>query len=598
MNGLRRWLGSSLQRKLSTIMLVSTLLPLLSLGIFTYQISSNMTKEKSDQAVIDTLRRMHATLRFIISDVENISVALIGQRDIQQYLVGTDDHEEVRTRILAFMSTLASYKSYISNITIFPLREEEYLSTATIYQSDLAQVANVGNVQEKTWTSVYSVYDYAGLHRVFSFIRPIRNVYAFDATIGWLAISLDEDALSRNWSDSHLADGQGQVALLDQHGIVLSSTEKTWLKQPFDQVYPGAFEAIQAGKQGEIVVGNPGGKRTILFVRDPDTDWTFVGAIPYDFYRSQSDYILQLTAAVVAVTLLILAASVLFVVYRVTNPLRVLTRLLTKVNPDEIMPFYQASSDDEIGKLAASYNMLGSHIKTLKEQLIRQEARKKEADIRALQAQINPHFLYNTLSSVHWMALMRDEKQIAAMVGALSDFLQFSLNKGNDYCPVRQEMAHIRNYMQIQQIRYPDQFEFDLIADPQLLDKWMLKLLLQPLIENAMIHGILKKKQKGRITVIIQSKGNMMHVLVMDDGAGMDGHRLQQLRQVLARAGDDVELSSETGSGYGLRNVAERLFLHYGPDATLEVDSRPNEGTQFSFTIPILEGFGENIDRR
>lgn len=602
MNAVRRWLSSSLRRKLSIIMLLSTMAPLLSLGYFTYTISSNITKDKSDQANIDALRRMNANLRFIVSDLENISLSLIGNTDIQEYLRSTVHSDALRTQILTFITNLASYKPYISNITIYPAAWDEYLSTATIYRSDLRQEIQIDQVEEKQWTGVYSVYDYAGMHRVFTFIRPIQSVYAYKQTMGRIAISLDEEVLARYWSEQNVGEGQGQAALLNDAGIVLSATEKAWLGKPFSQIHPEAGAAIASGKQGEAFQGD-GGKRSILFNRDPDTGWTFIATIPYDLYRSQNNYILMLTAVVVAVTILIVACSVLFVVYRVTNPLRTLTRLLTKVNPDGVMPYYHAASDDEIGKLGASYNMLGMHIKRLKEQLIREEVRKKEADIRALQAQIHPHFLYNTLSSVHWMALMRGEKPIADMVGALSQFLQFSLNRGNEYCQVQQEVAHVRNYIQIQQIRYPGQIELELIADPQLLDKWMLKLLLQPLIENALIHGILKKKDGGRITVNLQQAGKRMHVLVADDGAGMSEERLRELRQALVRHRDDERdsgqeaLTSESGSGYGLRNVAERLLLHYGAEACLKVDSRPREGAQFSFTIPLLEGFGEDHDR-
>lgn len=604
MGAVRRWLSTSLRRKLSIIMLLSTLVPLLSLGFFTYFISSNITKDKSDQAGIDALRRMNAYLRFIVSDLENISLSLIGNRDIQEYLSRQAHSDALRTQILAFITNLASYKPYISNITIYPAAWEEYLSTATIYQSDLQREIRMDRVDEKTWTGVYSVYDYAGTHKVFTFVRPIRSVYAYKSAIGRLAISLDEEALARYWSELNLGDGAGQAALLNHKGVVLSATEKEWLGLPFGEIYPEAGAAIASGKQGATFKGEAG-KRTILFNRDPDTGWMFVATIPYDLYRSQNNYILALTAVVVAMTILILAASVLFVVYRVTNPLRTLTRLLAKVNPDGPMPYYHAASDDEIGKLGKSYNMLGMHIKRLKEQLIRQEARKKEADIRALQAQIHPHFLYNTLSSVHWMALMRGEKPIADMVGALSHFLQFSLNRGSEYCQVAQEVAHIRSYIQIQQIRYPGQIEPDLIVDQQLQDKWMLKLLLQPLIENAIIHGILKKKDGGRITVYLRHAGGRMHVLVADDGAGMAEQRLRELRHALSLSrlrdedgdSDKESLTSDSGSGYGLRNVAERLLLHYGPDACLTVDSRLNAGTQFSFTIPLLEGFGEDHDR-
>jgi two-component system sensor histidine kinase YesM len=254
---------------------------------------------------------------------------------------------------------------------------------------------------------------------------------------------------------------------------------------------------------------------------------------------------------------------------------------------------YAVGSPDEIGKLAESYNMLGMHIEKLKKQLIHNETRKKEADMRALQAQINPHFLYNTLSSIHWIALMTEEKRIADMVGALSDFLRFSLNKGKEFCPVHQELAHIRNYVQVQSIRYPDKFDVDIVVDPELQNHYMLKLLLQPLVENAMIHGIQKKEGKGMITVYVERQANRMGFLVLDDGIGMSEEQLQAVRGNLNPPAD--QLAPE--ASYGLRNVHERLQLHYGPEAGLVIESKEHEGTRISFTIPILEEQHENHDR-
>lgn len=187
---------------------------------------------------------------------------------------------------------------------------------------------------------------------------------------------------------------------------------------------------------------------------------------------------------------------------------------------------------------------------------------------------------------------MSEEKRIADMVEGLSDFLRISLNNGQDYCPVEQEIAHIRHYVRVQSIRFPDQFVLHYIVDPALEQRMMLKLLLQPLVENAMIHGIQPKAGMGTITVMIRKGSNNEHmnVLVLDDGVGMEPNRLEQLRiSIREWKGKQPERHLNQG-GYGLCNVNERLLLHYGPDAQLEVDSRIGGGTRISFSIPILEG--------
>ncbi|QMV40003.1 sensor histidine kinase [Cohnella cholangitidis] len=589
---MRHWMSLSLGRKLSIMIMVSTLVPLLSLGAFTYLISSNVTEEKIKQSGIDTLEQMEGKLRFVIGDIENISMFLIGQSDIQQYLSQSEENEELKGRILNLMLNLSSSKKYILNITVYPKKFNTPLSNSTIYSSNLDDLINLYDVKEKMWTGIYTISNYSGKHQVISFIRPLRSIYTYE-NLGWMVISLDETFISEYWSEPHLGDGRGQVALLNETGNVLSSTEREWLTQPFDEIFPGATSRILSGKQGETDFGEGQDRKTILYYHQPITDWTLVGTIPNDLYSSQNRFILLLTAIAVVIMVVINAGLVLFVIQRVTNPLRVLTRLLTKVNPDGPMPTYYSSSRDEIGRLGESYNMLGSHIKELKQQFIRDEARKKEADIRALQAQINPHFLYNTLSSIHWMALRTEDRRIADMVGALSDFLQFSLNKGSEYCPVHQEIAHIRNYAQVQSIRYPNKFEVDINVDPALNDKIMLKLLLQPLLENAMIHGIQKKTGKGTIGIYLEQSGHSMNVLVIDDGIGMEEHRLQYVRDIIGQ----TDGSYSPGASYGLRNVNERLRLHYGPMSRLTIESRLHAGTRISFTIPFLEVPYENHDR-
>jgi two-component system sensor histidine kinase YesM len=575
-------------------MLVTSLIPLLFLGGFAFSISSKITEEKTEQAGIDTLRQMDGNLRFIIKDVESMSIFLMGQRDIQQYLSGPEDDVSARTRILGFMANLRSSKEYISNITIYPANSFDPMSTVNLYESDLGNLINIREVTGKMWTGLYSVLDFSGRSNVISFIRPLRSVDNY-RTLGWMSISLDEKVISRYWSEPKLGDGQGQVALVNDEGVILSATDKSWLSRPFDSLLPGVSSMMKPDLYGSLNVGEGQSKKTILYFREPLVGWKLVGIIPFDLYKAQNRYIIQLTVAAVALSVIATSGLILFLIYRVTNPLRALTRLLSKINPEEPLPHYTVGSSDEIGKLAESYNRLGLHIEKLKRQVIRNETQKKEADMRALQAQINPHFLYNTLSSIHWIALMNDEKRIADMVGALSDFLRFSLNKGKEFCPVHQELAHIRNYVQVQSIRYPDKFDVDIVVDPELQDKYMLKLLLQPLVENAMIHGIQKKEGKGMITVYVERKANRMSFLVLDDGVGMPEEQLQAVRRSL-RPPSEEQLGPE--ASYGLRNVHERLQLHYGPDSGLVIESREHEGTRISFSIPVLEVQHENHDRR
>lgn len=582
---MRRWLGQSLQRKLSVLMLLTTALPLLALGLFSYLTSSRITEQNTIRTGIESLEQMTANLGFMLQDVEHLSVFLISQRNVQQFLSQESDQLALRTNVDELLTNLLFGKDYILDITLYPKNDVPSLSTMRIYESELDLQHAAKTVTEKTWTGLYEIQNFSGSHSVVTFVRPVRRLNGNYDTIGWLSITLNESDMSRAWSDPQL--GEAKIALLNEDGVILSSTEKGVLRESLTALVPGN-PPIPPASNGSFVFGEGDEKRTILHHRVPGTGWMLIATIPFEQYSLQSRYLLQLTAIVVALAVLINVGSTLFLIKRVTTPLRALTRLLTKVDPDKPMYAYPIDSADEIGRLAKSYNMLGKHIERLKEQLIQGESRKKEADLRALQAQINPHFLYNTLSSIQWIALMNEEHRIAEMVGALGDFLRFSLNNGKDFCPVRQEIAHIRNYAAVQSIRYPDKFTIDYSVDPSLEDSYMLKLLLQPIVENAMVHGIQKKQGPGTITIHVERNGKHMSFQVLDNGKGMTEERLAQLRSKLQA--EEVEEDAPPGSGYGLRNVNERLQLHYGPDARLKVESRPDAGTRVSFAIPILEG--------
>ncbi|MBU5350827.1 sensor histidine kinase [Paenibacillus barcinonensis] len=601
-----RWLASSLQRKLSVVVTASMIVPLLALGLFAFLFSSRITEEKTKLSGMDTLKQVEANLRYMLQDAENLSIFLIGERDIQQYLSRNEDHELDRIDILGRMTNLAASKKYIANIAIYPGRFDAALSTATWYEADGSSIYYPpvpSGEADKRWTGVYPVRNYAGVQNVITLIRPIRSIHDY-RPIGWLAISLDEKVISKGWPALGLGRGEGELELVGGSGEILSSMDKSRLGQHVSDLEPGLMLRIQKGRSGTAIYGEKEHKRTVLYYPEELTGWTLVGTVPYEQYRSENSYILILTAIAVAMSALISGGLIWFTVRRITRPLLLLTRHLSRIDPKRPLPLFQSVSNDEIGRLGESYNLLGDHIQMLKEEVIRGEARKKEADLRVLQAQINPHFLYNTLSSIHWIALMSKESRIADMVEGLSDFLRISLNNGQDYCPVAQEIAHIRHYVRVQSIRFPDQFVLHYIVDPALEQQMMLKLLLQPLVENAMLHGIQPTGRRGTITIMIQKDtgDERMNILVLDDGAGMAADKLEQLRANLAAVAEGSNVlpsgsqlqektlgSSLSDGGYGLRNVNERLLLHYGADSLLELHSREGEGTRISFSIPILE---------
>jgi len=590
---MRRWLANSLKRKLTLLLLFAILLPLLFAGVVSYRMAASVTEEKAKQSGMNTLNQIKDKLEFVVQDVENMSIFLIGEKDIQLYLDNEREDIARYSLIIGTLTNLAFSKKYISNITIKPKNGNPELSNSTILKSGLPplleQYKMDYRITPKLWTSLYENQTTDGLKRVISLVRPVRNFYNFKE-MGWISVSLDQKEIER-FIDAAGWEKSGYVLLLDKDGKIISGGDPSWLTQPLSAIFPD-MEKLE-GTNGVQKYGSGKEQKTILYNKIPSLGWELVGFIPTQVYGAQNNYVLTVTAFATGIALLLAVGLMLYFIQWVTTPLTKLTRSLKELNLDETIPTYSIKSTDEIGLLVRSYNKLGEKIDRLKTQVQFNEAKKKEADIQALQAQINPHFLYNTLSSIHWIALMNKDRQIAEMVGALSDFMRFSLNKGEEYCQVRQEIAHAQNYAHIQSIRFPEQFTIEFFVDPDMMPMPMLKLLLQPLIENSLIHGIQKKKEKGQVFVHGELQDGEMKFVVEDTGIGIEEGRLREIRRRLFSAVDQEPRTPDrnmTKSGsYGLLNVHRRLKLHYGNESGLTIDSEAGKGTRISFTIPLRE---------
>ncbi|REK71838.1 sensor histidine kinase [Paenibacillus paeoniae] len=580
------WLGRSLKHKLSLLIIISVLVPVLSLGLFSYSIAENLTEEKAIDSGMNTLTLLGAYLENMVSDAEFLSLFILGHEDVQNYLRLPEMDGRLQRRVSALLMTMAVSKPYIANAIVEPESDRPPIASKSVTESGLADVTeefpNYYSEYSKWWSSVHlQTTSSEGTRDVITMSRPIRSTTKY-STMGMLKISLLQNVISDHLKQAGL-EGGGVVLLLDSSNRIMAGPDGFTKNELLDTYYPGIKSFSSNGSWMEY--GSGVDKKTILYYGLENVEWRLVGVIPAQAYKLQNQYFLTLTAVAVSIAMLFVIAFVLFLIQKVTKPLSTLAKFLKKSSPDEPLPTLPVTTIDEVGQLIISYNRMSSRIENLTDEVKKNESLKKEADMLALQAQINPHFLYNTLSSVHWMALMKGEGRIADMVGSLSDFLRFSLNSGQEYCTVNQEISHIDNYVNIQSIRYPDKFQYEADIPSELLEKRMLKLLLQPLIENAMIHGILKRDGLGHISVRALAEHERITFIVEDDGIGMSTERVEELRSRIASKLESEDASSSGGS-YGLRNVHSRLMLHYGMEAGLQIESEQGRGTKVTFTIP------------
>ncbi|MBI3151772.1 MAG: sensor histidine kinase [Chloroflexi bacterium] len=265
------------------------------------------------------------------------------------------------------------------------------------------------------------------------------------------------------------------------------------------------------------------------------------------------------------------------------TPIKKLHDVTTTITKNDLQALMTSDNVDEITELGMSFNIMIGKIKELLDSKINEQENLKKAELRALQAQINPHFLYNTLDTIIWMAESKKTDQVVKIVSALSNFFRISLSKGMDWITIGEEVERIRSYLTIQRMRYRDILDFKIEVEEDVAENTILKLLLQPLVENALYHGIKNKRQKGTIHVRARRKGEDEVLLeVEDDGIGFTPEKLTQLRAELEEDSGDIKLES----GFGLGNVNKRIRLYYGKPYGISVQSEYTTGTCVTLVIP------------
>ena len=227
----------------------------------------------------------------------------------------------------------------------------------------------------------------------------------------------------------------------------------------------------------------------------------------------------------------------------------------------------------ELGELSESMNLMIDKINELLEQVTNEQIRLRKAEFELLQSQINPHFLYNTLDTIVWLAEAGEEKEVVSMVENLSDFFRISLSKGNDVISIRDEIQHVRSYLEIQQVRYRDILTFDIDVPENMMDMRIPKISVQPLVENALYHGIKNKRGVGKIEIKGEKKFDKITISVKDNGIGMTTEDLERVRNGM------VFGQSEDNNVFGLYNVNERIRLKFGEKSGVSIESEYNVGT-------------------
>jgi len=310
--------------------------------------------------------------------------------------------------------------------------------------------------------------------------------------------------------------------------------------------------------------------------RNVSTGWHFIHLLQKEELLARSNRIGTYTGLIAALIAVVALTISYLVSGGITRPLLRLKKMMVDWNKGTL-DFNVKFNDDEVGTIGETFLRVAYQNMELDARLIQAELREREAELRALQAQINPHFLYNTLDSIYWMTRLKKTEEAATMALALSESFKLSLNKGKETIPVFKELKHIEHYMTIQNIRYKGRIRLEMDVEPDVMKYEMLKLILQPLVENAVYHGLEPKPGDGLIRITGRQDGDELVFVVEDNGVGMENIALIE-------------------QGYGLRNVRERLRLYYGDHCAFTVWSSPGDGTRIEIRFNPGKGGSVHVE--
>ena len=286
--------------------------------------------------------------------------------------------------------------------------------------------------------------------------------------------------------------------------------------------------------------------------------------------------------AFAAILILIVLLSY-YIPLSITRPIRKLSEVTDQVAKGDLTVRSDIRTGAEVGMLSDSLNTMIDKINELLEQVKKEQIRLRKAEFELLQSQINPHFLYNTLDTIVWLAEAGEQKKVVKMVGSLSEFFRTSLNQGKDIISIKEELQHVRSYLEIQQVRYQDILQYDIQVEEELYKYLIPKITIQPLVENALYHGIKNKRGVGKIIISGRQEEDHFSILIEDNGIGISEERLSQVR-----AG--VKNKVSTGKDiYGLYNVNERIRLNFGEKYGIFIESTYGEGTVVSVILPYMQ---------
>lgn len=573
--------------QLSLLLLLMIVLPLLLVTFFSMRTYNSVLLEQIISRTTQSLEQVSysvdlQTARFIntlasISNSEDIitdATSFHRSSNIGQQFINSKKLDQGISSFFHYTSDLVSVKFYYHDGTVYDYKqmlnserlqagEEWYERTkrsnhkVTVFGAeDMLKIMPQGGYN-------LSVSVAPGYGPPFSDVDVIQ-VFLNDNSIQKLVESRQEDT--------------GQIYVLDGQGAVVTSGGAVTSD---DSVFQPYLENALLKQNGHYVTEINDKKSFVVYLTS-DSGWKYIQVLPYERVVNQIDTVARTTLLVLGLAIAVFSLASLVLVRSIVRPISSLIQQMNRMKSGNLDVKIKEAGPLEMKVLGASFNDMVTRIRELVNERELKEMQRNRAEIDALQSQINPHFLLNTLNTIKLMARMTQARNIEQMTVALTRMLSSTFNRGGSYTKVEEELGLLDHYFHIMKIRYGDIFDFEYAIDPDIRQLYMLRLMLQPIVENAVIHGIQGMAGRGRITINgVRADERTVRFEIQDNGSGMAQSKLEELHNPTAVI--------KGFSGLGMTNVIQRIKLNYGEKYGLIIQSDAEQGTKVIMTLPVLE---------
>ncbi|AQS11397.1 putative sensor-like histidine kinase [Clostridium saccharobutylicum] len=548
---------------------------------FTYRkLNSIYNLEKMKQSSVEVLESAEANTSMIIDNADNVSKMIISSDNVQGTLKKVNKQDKEGTdydNISKYLIQFTNFNSNISSIYILDDYGNKYYSENVFYKD-----FQIEKIKDSEWYNELlegegkyilklnggGFFDNNGNNYV-SLIRVINDINT-GKKIGILIINMDENVF-HNLS----------LKLSNQYGTkVVIQNEKNELVtgEDVDHEMLNAIEKVDYtdSKMGFLEERIHGKDYIVSNLKAPDYNWKLTTIALYSESLQQTKFTNYFLICFSIINFLLIIIGSMIISKFITRPLKKLSQSMKEIEGGEFNIVNIKTYNDEVGELKKGYNIAISQINLLLNKIHEEEKIKRQTELNLLMSQIKPHFLYNTFDTINSLALLGENKIIYKMIKALGKFYRTSLNNGKDIITVKEELNTVKSYLIIQNIRYQDMIETEYDLDPRCDDFRIIKLVLQPLVENAIYHGIRNSKNKGKIKISTFQEEEKVLLTLEDNGAGMDESQVRNITE-------------NRTTGIGVRATKERLRVFYGNEHEFIVESKKNVGTKITIKIPRIK---------